>query len=692
MRDFLKQNTIPMLLMTVLFSSLIYIYAASSPTTVLLLTAFGGIYTFILFLSLDFLRKLNKQPIAAGGIIGLLVLSLFIGSLCIDSGKEILYQWFFEPDKMNKIYVGNIFALIFMCGFVLGSALYYFTSIRYRTVFVFLICMCPFSLFAKTFSDIPVIYIILIATLFFVLLITKQNIGISASGKNTVIILGGFIIIVVGAAAFIPKPEFTPYREQFDELITGISIGGAGTGLDFNSYSNTSSYTSSGDDEKIVFTIKGDNPGLIKRQCFNLYNLSSDTWSYYGESETGYNSFWKYISWEDPRAFLYDGISFDVEEKSTVIKSESGRIRALYTAENTAGFSLPEGRTGNIYRTPMDEYFLSEDNPAVNEYTIKWYKLEPDKLFSEVMGRKYNDICSSASAGEEYLAVFKENNTLYEYLLSENVRKSCFRSDDGFDKFGELARKITANCNSDLEKAIAIEQYFLSNIFVYDNEFSPVDSTPETFVFNYRRGVCSDYATAMVLLCRELGLKSRYVEGFLIQQYDSENGYYFVTAADSHAYVQVWIDGYGWTDFDPTSSRTDGGYFDNTFLIFGGCVVLVALIGGFVVFIVPKIKERAFLKRVARLRGREQVVILFPKVNKLIHAMLGKQELVYTISELKKKTFENYGADISDLADAYEHTVYGGENIENENYMPTYTLLIHKIKQKEKEKKKSKIN
>ena len=690
MRDFLKQNTTPMLLMTVLFSSIIYIYAASSPATVLLLTAFGGVYTFVLFLCLDFLQKLNKPPIAAAGVVGLLILSLFIGYLCIDSYPDMLYQWFFEPDKMNRIYVGNIFALIFMCGFVLGSALYYFTRIRYRSVFVFLICMCPFSLFAKTFSDIPVIYIILIATLYFVLLITKQNIGISAGGKNTVIVLSGFIIIVVGAAAFMPKPKFAPYRENFDELITGISIGGAGAGLDFNSYSDSSSYSSSGDDETIVFTIKGSNPGLIKRQCFNLYNLSSDTWSYYGESETGYNNIWKYISWADPRTFNYTNTNFNVKEASAVIETQNGRIRALYTPENLSGFSLPEGRTSNIYRTPMDEYFLSANNPAITQYTIRWYELEPDASFSEIMSQKYKDICSTASYGEDYLSVLDENNELYEYLLSVQVRRDCFGSDDGFEKFGELARKITENCGSDLEKATAIEQYFLSDIFVYDDEFAPVDSSPETFLFNYRRGVCSDYATAMVLLCRELGLKSRYVEGFLVQKYNSENEYYYVTAADSHAYVQVWIDGYGWTDFDPTSTRTDGGYFDNTFLIFGGIVVLIALVGGFVVFAVPKIKDRALLKRAAKLRGREQAVILFPRVNKLVHAKLGKHELVYTVSELKKNVSEKYGADISELADAYERTVYGEENIGGENYMPTYARLIRQIKQKEKEERKRK--
>jgi len=679
-----------MLLMTVLFSSLIYIYAASSPAMVLLLTAFGGVYTFILFLFLDFLRKLNKPPIAAGGIIGLFVLSLFIGSLCIDSAQEMLYQWFFEPDKMNKIYVGNIFALIFMCGFVLSSALYYFTRIRYRVVFVFLICMCPFSLFAKTFSDIPIIYIIIIATLFFILIIAKQNIGIVGGGKNTALVLSSFIIIVIAAAAFMPKPEFAPYRKQFDELITGISIGGAGQNPDFNGYSDTSSYSRSDDDEKIIFKIKGDNPGLIKRQCFNLYDPSNDVWLYYGESETGYNSWWKYIAWENPCSFMYSKTSFDVKKKSAEITSENGIIRAIYTAENIAGFDLPEGRTSNIYRTPMDEYFLSTDNPVVNSYTMEWYELDPNTEFSVLMSKENKKICSETSIGELYLDVLDENNELYKYLLSEQVRSECFKSDSGFKEVRELAEKITEDCTNDLEKAEAIEQYFLSEIFVYDKNFSPVDSSIEAFIFKYRRGVCSDYATAMTLLCRELGLKSRYVEGFLIQRYDSENGYYYVTAADSHAYVQVWIDGYGWTDFDPTSSRTDGGYFDNTFLIFGGIVVLISLVGWFILFVVPILKDKILLKRTARLRGREQAVILFPKVNRYIHTMLGKNELVYTISELKQKVSEKYGADISCLADAYERCVYGEENIGNEDYMPTYKQLLSVVKQKEKEGKKNK--
>lgn len=682
MKSFFKENTIPMLLMTVLFSSVIYIYSGSSALTLILITLFSGIYSLALFAVLDFFRRLNKPITTAGGVFGLLILSVFIGGLCIDSGIGFVYQWFFEPSKMSKVYIGNIFALIFLCGFILGSAMYYFTRIRFREIFVFLICMCPFSLYAKTFTDIPVIYIILITTLFFILLIVKHSVKISFIERKSAIVLGGFIVAVVVTAAFIPKLEYAPYREQFDELITGINIGGAGQGTDFNSYSNSSSYSTSDDDE-IVFTISGDNPVRIKRQCFNYYNRSDESWSYYGESETGYNKWEKYIDWENPQQLLRD-TETDVNKKSAVITTQSGKIRAIYTAENTAGFEIPNGTLDNVYRTPMDEYFLSSNNPTTTLYTLVWYDFEHNSDFSERVGNMSREVLSTTQAGEHYLSAVSENELLYNYLLSDEVRRGCFSSDSEYRKVGELAKKITNDCSNDLEKARAIEEYLTSEQFIYDKDFSPVDSSVEAFLFSYKRGVCSDYATAMVLLCRELGIKSRYVEGFLVQKYDTEHDYFYVTAADSHAYVQVWLDGYGWTDFDPTSAHTDGGYIDYTFFIFGGIVLFAAFTAGFVLMAVPKIKEKVRFNRIKKLRGREQLLQLFPIMNSFLHKHLGKKRLVCTISELKLLTAQKYEIDISLIADDYEKTVYGGEDVGKNDYITIYEQLLRDVRLYEK--------
>jgi len=67
-----------------------------------------------------------------------------------------------------------------------------------------------------------------------------------------------------------------------------------------------------------------------------------------------------------------------------------------------------------------------------------------------------------------------------------------------------------------------------------------------------RRGSCRDFAVLMIEAARSLGLAARFVSGYI-----------FVPGADSghthgggstHAWMQVYLPGAGWIDFDPTNS------------------------------------------------------------------------------------------------------------------------------------------
>ncbi len=71
-------------------------------------------------------------------------------------------------------------------------------------------------------------------------------------------------------------------------------------------------------------------------------------------------------------------------------------------------------------------------------------------------------------------------------------------------------------------------------------------------------GTCRDYALLMIEALRTLGLAARFVSGYL---YDaaaevSPNG--MVGGAATHAWVQVYIPGAGWTEFDPTNGIIGG--------------------------------------------------------------------------------------------------------------------------------------
>lgn len=67
-----------------------------------------------------------------------------------------------------------------------------------------------------------------------------------------------------------------------------------------------------------------------------------------------------------------------------------------------------------------------------------------------------------------------------------------------------------------------------------------------------RRGVCQDFAHAMIAVCRSMGLAARYVSGYLSTQPPAGQAR-LVGSDASHAWVSVWCPTNGWVDFDPTN-------------------------------------------------------------------------------------------------------------------------------------------
>jgi hypothetical protein len=56
----------------------------------------------------------------------------------------------------------------------------------------------------------------------------------------------------------------------------------------------------------------------------------------------------------------------------------------------------------------------------------------------------------------------------------------------------------------------------------------------------------------MTLMARYAGLPARYAEGYSMTRFDEENGQYYITQDDAHAFPEVYISGYGWMSFEPT--------------------------------------------------------------------------------------------------------------------------------------------
>ncbi len=112
------------------------------------------------------------------------------------------------------------------------------------------------------------------------------------------------------------------------------------------------------------------------------------------------------------------------------------------------------------------------------------------------------------------------------------------------------------NDNTPVGEAIEDILRAFQNEFQFDPKATEI-STPIADVFTTRRGVCQDFAHAMIASLRACGLSARYASGYILT-HPPEGKERLVGADASHAWVSVFIPEIGWVDVDPTNCLVCG--------------------------------------------------------------------------------------------------------------------------------------
>ena len=132
------------------------------------------------------------------------------------------------------------------------------------------------------------------------------------------------------------------------------------------------------------------------------------------------------------------------------------------------------------------------------------------------------------------------------------------------EKVAALSEQLTAGKASNYDKAMAIQEYLRADGgFTYSLTLAPpakdasgndAGFDPLTNFLVTKKGYCVQFATAMVMMSRAAGIPAHMALGFLPGT--RSNGVWTVVAADAHAWPELYLDGLGWTRFEPTPSRT----------------------------------------------------------------------------------------------------------------------------------------
>jgi len=148
----------------------------------------------------------------------------------------------------------------------------------------------------------------------------------------------------------------------------------------------------------------------------------------------------------------------------------------------------------------------------------------------------------------------------YSAQLPPGIQREYLSLPPTDPRIPELAREMTAGAESPAQKARAMEGH-LRQDYGYTLELlsKPVDDPLAYFLFVRKKGHCEYFASSMAVMLRTLGIPSRVVTGFQSGVYNPMTGWQVIRASDAHSWVEAWIEGRGWTTFDPTPFDPSGG-------------------------------------------------------------------------------------------------------------------------------------
>jgi hypothetical protein len=243
-----------------------------------------------------------------------------------------------------------------------------------------------------------------------------------------------------------------------------------------------------------------------------------------------------------------------------------------YRAGNgwVADTQMPAGVTasGALPQAPGQQ--TSDPTTRVNVHSVNWedvwlpvfgmptrlqgvpseYRYDKDSgiVYSE-KARKPGDYTEQADLTVPNATALRDDDTDYSQISPKYRKVSGINS-----RVSDLAAQLTRGATTEFDKAEAIYTYFRTpaNGFTYSTQTAnAVTGDPLVdFLFYGKTGFCEQYASAMGVMLRSVGIPARVAIGFT-DGFES-GGHRTITSQDAHAWDEVYFPSYGWITFDPT--------------------------------------------------------------------------------------------------------------------------------------------
>ncbi len=604
--------------------------------------------------------------------------------------------WFLTPQSVVEFSIWYTLAIyLLMLGF-LSSAVYYFAKVRYRMVMQFLIMLIPLSLYAKEGIQMPALLVIVLLSSYFLLMVYCRQLREDSDVRRLHSLQGSmsvacYVLAFSILAAVVPKPKVEADRTFIENAMSYSALSDIlmdAIGMFTESTDNSVSLSNT---QRTVYFVNAQEPLRLRTQSYTYY-LENDSWNAVEEYDLPSQNF-SSLTLYQPRALLQailDAAAADGEFAGDYGLTQF-TATTLPAQESRMMLVVPNFSGGRVLPAPTRfESFSKTNNALVSahgaftpitggysryEQLYMTYYSETyahDSSVSSILSMLRADTYSALLL--DAAAILEENDPEASALLTQCHTEqadamaflaACEAQDFQSDVVDALAAELTAGLDSDYEKARAIERYFTEMGFVYDMDYQKAEGeNVEDFLTQSKRGVCYEYATAMVLLCRSAGLPARYMQGYNMTErsdvrFPDFQTNYQVKIRDAHGFPEVYISGYGWLSFEPTVTSEGSLYTDtaeNYYVMIWGFVLLgLCGLAAMLYFLMPMLREKYFRRRLAKLPPHAAASAVFRRMRKVMH--LADSTTVMAIADMSE--------------------AFGGNLIEMQAFFANLDLLLY---------------
>lgn len=247
-----------------------------------------------------------------------------------------------------------------------------------------------------------------------------------------------------------------------------------------------------------------------------------------------------------------------VSEKEAQISGDWGLTKSLLSKGTSVTGPDCNEAAGSMLGTYLMEYYSYHADASS-------YKRNPWNWYNKYAYQEYCEKKSSLPS----VALWADNLRQHEERM-DIARAYSSNSYDSMDMSEQMEylekghdSRVAKTNRARLDVAGNVQAY-LKEKFTYSWNLDTIEDgvdPVEYFLSTGKRGYCMHFASAGVLLLRELGVPARYAAGYIVKPgtfYDDAEGGFTAEVMDrnAHAWIEIYLDNTGWVPVEMTPGYT----------------------------------------------------------------------------------------------------------------------------------------